>query len=186
MGYHMISLAEAVAFNGLFRVVWSIGVGCVILSCALGYGGKKVIFSHKNAFQVLNIVDRRKFVWVVWGLLHQHNKFSLTKGTMSLLHKLPNDWFFSIEVNSVSYADRACSHEICYTNVCLFRIHLIQNGLFLIKLFREAPQPLLSNMPNDRGVLTHWYFTIIIFYWLYLHCRLGKWFPFMERFCTIE
>ena len=60
MGYHIISLAEAVAFNGLFRVVWSIGVGCVILSCALGYGGKKVIFSHKNAFQVLNIVDRRK------------------------------------------------------------------------------------------------------------------------------
>ncbi|XP_067940877.1 nose resistant to fluoxetine protein 6-like isoform X2 [Watersipora subatra] len=38
-GHHVIHLAEAVSYNGLSRVTWSIGLSCLIISCTLGYGG---------------------------------------------------------------------------------------------------------------------------------------------------
>lgn len=40
MGYHIVSLSETDAYNGLGRTAWSIGVAYVMVACSLGQGGK--------------------------------------------------------------------------------------------------------------------------------------------------
>ena len=40
MGYHAVSITESMAYGGLTRTVWSLGIAFLIISCHLGQGGK--------------------------------------------------------------------------------------------------------------------------------------------------
>ena len=42
-GKHLVTLTESDIYNGFQRTAWGIGLSYIIIACALGQGGKKVI-----------------------------------------------------------------------------------------------------------------------------------------------
>ena len=53
MGYHAVSITESMAYGGLTRTVWSLGIAFLIISCHLGQGGKseRIITDYRVLFR---------------------------------------------------------------------------------------------------------------------------------------
>ena len=84
MGYHAVSITESMAYGGLTRTVWSLGIAFLIISCHLGQGGKyernitdyRVLFRKERSSYLCSLSTVTMSDGLLWAIIMRATSMS--------------------------------------------------------------------------------------------------------------